>query len=475
MGNLAEYKKDPIGMLLRLRAEYGDVVRNRLGPFLTHALGHPDHVKHVLQDNNTNYVRGRFYENFKLFFGDGLLTTDGDFWRRHRRIAQPLFHRRHVETYSDAVTTSVSRLLHRWEPYAWRNEEIDIVPEMMWMSLSILGKIAFNVDISDTAERVGPAVRHGLEAMMPQGNMNDFIPAWAPTPHNARIKKAKAALDVIMDDIIAQHRQQPESTSDLIAMLLAARDKDGKGLSDQEVHDEVMTVFLAGHETTGSGLSWALYEVSRHPHALAKLRAELDSVLGDRDPSVDDMPNLPYLQMVVQEALRLHPPIWGYTRDALEDDEIGGYRIPAGSSIFVSPYVTHRHPAFWRNPEAFDPERFDPKHEEKRHKFAFFPYGGGPRQCIGLHVANLQLWMAVAMIARRFDLALAPGHPVEHGALVSLRPLHGIKMTLRQAERKRAVAVRQQATVAEVPPAHVAAAHAPAAGGRCPFSGASFS
>jgi cytochrome P450 len=461
MGNLAEYKKDPINMLMRLRRQYGDIARNRLGPYLTHAIAHPDYVKHVLQDNNTNYVRGRFYENFKMFFGDGLLTTDGGFWLRHRRIAQPLFHRRHVDGFSDAIGVSVSRLVDRLEYHAALGETIDIVPETMWLTLSILGKVTFNVDISSTAARVGPAVRLGLEAMMPQGNMNDFLPLWVPTAHNRRIHQAKAALDVIMREIIQAHAEGRCEASDLITMLLEARDeKTGVGLTEQEVHDEVMTIFLAGHETTASGLSWALYEVASRPDVLHRLRAEIASQIGDRMPTADDMPKLPYLKAVVDESLRLHPPIWGYTRDAVNDDEIGGYRIPAGSSLFLSPYVTHRHPAFWADPERFDPERFVPGQEERRHRFAFFPYGGGPRQCIGLHLANLQMAVAVAAIARRFDLAVVPGHPIVHGRLVSLRPEHGIPMTVRVAKKDSPAR----------PHAHASASAAPS-GMRCPYAG----
>jgi cytochrome P450 len=284
-----------------------------------------------------------------------------------------------------------------------------------------------------------------------------------PTPHNLRIRRAKGSLDVIMAEIIADHRQRRVETSDLITMLLSAKDPNGKSLTPQEVHDEVMTVFLAGHETTASGLAWALYELARHPHVLRAMRAELQRTIGHRPPTAEDIPRLPFLRMVVEESLRLHPPIWGFTRDAIADDEIGGYHIPAGSSVFVSPYVTHRHRSFWTNPEAFEPDRFDPARAAGRPRFAYFPYGGGQRQCIGLHLANLQLSIAVAMIGRQFDLATTPGHPVEHGALVSLRPLHGISMTLGRAP-------------ASVAPAalHGTAGDALLAGGtprRCPFSG----
>jgi cytochrome P450 len=454
-------------MLVKLQRDHGDIARNRLGPYVTHAVAHPDYVRHVLQDNNANYVRGRFYENFKRFFGNGLLTTDGDFWLRHRRIAQPLFHRRHVDSFSPSIIDSVDRLIDRWQARAADGADFDIVPETMWLTLSVLGRVIFNVDISATAERVGPAVRLGLAAMMPQGNANDFIPDWVPTPHNLRIRRAKQSLDVIMEEIIADHRQQRVETSDLITMLLSAKGANGKSLTAQEVHDEVMTVFLAGHETTASGLAWTLYELARHPHVLRAMRTELQRAIGERPPTAEDMPRLPFLRMIVEESLRLHPPIWGFTRDAIAADEIGGYRIPAGSSVFVSPYVTHRHRGFWTNPEAFEPERFDPARAAGRPRFAYFPYGGGQRQCIGLHLANLQLAIAVAMIGRQFDLETTPGHPVEHGALVSLRPLHGISMTIRKASRESAPV---QALAMDPDPASVTLVNSRP--GRCPFSGA---
>jgi cytochrome P450 len=466
MGNLKEYKRDPIGMLLRLRLEYGDVVRNRLGPFMTHALADPDHIKYVLQTNASNYVRGRFYERFKLFFGHGLLTTDGEFWLRHRHIAQPLFHRRQVETFSEMITNPTSEMIDRWRGYAETRKPIDVVPEMMRLSLSVLGKAIFNLDIARHADKVGPAVRLGLEAMMPQGNLNDFVPAWVPTPHNRRIRRARHVLHEIVDHVIDDHRAGRSEAGDLISLLLSAKDPvTGGPLDQQEVRDEVMTVFLAGHETTGSGLAWCLYALSKHPHALRRLRAELEQVLGARPPAASDVPNLPYLTMVVDESLRLYPPIWGYTRDAVEDDEVGGYRIPAGSSIFVSPYVTHRHPDFWDNPEAFDPDRFAPHLAATRPRFAYFPFGGGPRQCIGIHMAKLQMQLAIGMIAQHFDLHALPGHAVRYGALVSLRPVNGILLTLHPAKRPRVPPVEVK------PPAQMepAAALDTAAGG-CPFS-----
>lgn len=466
-GNLTEYKRDPIGMLLRLRLEYGDVARNRLGPYLTHALAHPQHVKHVLQDNAGNYVRGRFYERFKLFFGDGLLTTDGDFWLRHRRIAQPLFHRRRVETISEAMTTPAAGMIERWHGYARNGSSIDVVPEMMRLTLSTLGKVIFNSDLGRHAEEAGPAVRLGLEAMMPQGNINDFIPQWIPTPLNGRIHRARRALYAIMRHVVEEHRSGRSEASDLITMMLSAKNEaTGEPLSEREVRDELMTVFLAGHETTGSGLAWTLYALSMQPQVLRRLQAELEAVLGTRVPTAADLPDLPYLTMVIEESLRLYPPIWGYTRDAVKDDEIGGFHIPAGSSIFVSPYVTHRHPGFWQNPEAFDPDRFAPQLAAARPRFAYFPFGGGPRQCIGIHIAKLQMQLTVAMIVQHFDLHALPGHSVRHGALVSLRPVNGILLTLHPVKGRRNPAPPPRPAVRrEKAPVQALSA-------KCPFSSA---
>ncbi|AOJ05625.1 cytochrome [Burkholderia mayonis] len=435
MGNLAAYKRNPITMLLRLHQQYGDVARNRLGPFVTHALAHPDHVQYVLQENHRNYVRGRFYDNFKMFFGDGLLTTDGEFWRRHRRAVQPLFHKKQVDAHTAAVGDAALALAHRWSALP-PGKSIDVVEEMMHLSLRMLGLMVFNTDVSTHAEAVGPAVRFGIEAMMPQGNMNDFIPRWAPTRFNRRIAHARRAIDTIIAKIIADHRDERCEPSDVISLLLNARDPDtGAPMTQQEVHDEVMTVFLAGHETTGAGLAWALYALAQHPAVLRQLRDELDARLGGRAPTVQDFEQLPYLSQVVDEVLRVYPPIWGFTRDLVEDDEIGGYRIPARSSVFMSPYVTHRHPAFWRNPDAFDPENFASE-AAARHRFVYFPFGGGMRKCIGFQTALLQMRVLVAVVAQHFDLNALPGHPIELGATISLRPVHGIRLVVKPRERQ---------------------------------------
>ncbi|VCO84712.1 cytochrome P450 [Burkholderia pseudomallei] len=469
MGNLAAYKRNPITMLLRLHQQYGDVARNRLGPFVTHALAHPDHIQYVLQENHRNYVRGRFYDNFKMFFGDGLLTTDGEFWRRHRRVVQPLFHKKQVDAHTAAVGDAALALAHRWSALP-PGKALDVVEEMMHLSLRMLGLMVFNTDVSSHAEAVGPAVRFGIEAMMPQGNLNDFIPRWAPTRFNRRIAHARRAIDTIVAKIIADHREARCEPSDVISLLLNARDPDtGAPMTQQEVHDEVMTVFLAGHETTGAGLAWALYALAQHPAVLRQLRDELDARLGGRAPTVQDFEQLPYLSQVVDEVLRVYPPIWGFTRDLVEDDEIGGYRIPARSSVFMSPYVTHRHPAFWRNPDAFDPENFA-SDAPARHRFVYFPFGGGMRKCIGFQTALLQMRVLVAVVAQHFDLNALPGHPIELGATISLRPVHGIRLIVKPRERQQShlARVREHESARALRPARRGGAAAAAAGEPCP-------
>jgi cytochrome P450 len=278
--------------------------------------------------------------------------------------------------------------------------------------------------------------------MIFSGSMAQLLPSWMPIPYNQRVKRDRAALHQLMDRIIAAH-QDGSRPGDLVSLLLAARDPDsGRPLTHTEIRDELMTIFLAGHETTGTGLSWMLYAMSKHPHVREQLEAEVDAVLGGRTPGLDDLARMPYSRMVVQEALRMYPPIWLYPRDAMADDEVGGFHIPQGSSVFLTPYVTHRHPAFWDNPEAFDPERFTSEQVASRPRFAYFPFGGGQRQCIGNNMALLQMQLLLVMMAQRFRLQVVSGHPVEYAFLVSLRPVHGILMKA----RSRVAPVRNGAT-----------------------------
>ncbi len=259
-------------------------------------------------------------------------------------------------------------------------------------------------------------------------------PLWIPTPRNLAFKRARAELDRVVYDIIASRRRRHAPKGDLLDMLLAAREQgSGEGMTDRQLRDEVMTLLLAGHETTATTLTWTWYLLSKHPGAARKLRAELDVVLGGRLPGVGDLPALEYTQRVVRESMRLYPPVWVISRTAIEEDEIGGYTIPAGSILLLSQYAMHRHPDFWENPEGFDPDRFSPERSEGRHRYAYFPFGGGPRLCIGANLAMLETELILAILAQRYRLELLPGHPVEPEPLITLRPRYGMKMMLSRA------------------------------------------
>ena len=293
MGNLAAFREDAIKMLMDAQREYGDVSRQRLGPYLMHSVTHPEGVRHVLQGNYKNYSRGKFYENFKLFFGEGLLTTDGEYWLRHRRMAQPLFHRKVVDQCTDTATAAIGAMLDRWEKGLERAEPVELVGEMMHVSLNILGRVVFNMDFSRYSHEITPSVLVGLKAMMPQGNVNDFVPRWVPTPYNRRLSRAQNSLRDVMHKVIREHEVGGDGTIDLITLLQSAKDQEtGLGLTDQELHDEVMTIFMAGHETTGNGMAWTLYAVAEHPDVRERLEAEVDEVLNGRPPTLEDLQTL---------------------------------------------------------------------------------------------------------------------------------------------------------------------------------------
>jgi cytochrome P450 len=451
MGNLGQMRSNPFQLLLTAQREQGDIARLRLGPYTVHSVTHPDLIQYVLQDNNKNYIRGKMYEQFKCFMGEGLLTNDGAAWVNHRRMAQPLFNRRSVDTMVSTMTLLSAAMIDEWERLARNREVFDLVPEMMHLSLGILSRVMFSTDISDEAKQLASAVRFSLTAMIFSGSMSQLLPSWLPLPYNLRVKRDRRSLHDVMDRLIADHQGEGRP-DDLVSLLIEGRNQEsGKQLSHIEVRDELMTIFLAGHETTGTGLSWMFYALSKHPEVRRNLEDEVDAVLGGRAPVLEDLPRMPYSRMIVDEALRMYPPIWLYPRDAVADDEIGGYHVPAGSSVFLTPYVTHRHPAFWDNPEAFDPERFNPAREANRPRYAYFPFGGGQRQCIGNHMALLQLQIVLVMVAQRFRMQVVSGHPIEQGFLVSLRPVNGILMTLKARETAPRTVSQMSATVVEKP------------------------
>jgi len=435
--NIRTLQKQAGELFTDLHRAHGDLVRLPLGPYLTHLNIHPDGVRHVLQDNNANYVRGKMYERFKIFFGTGLLTTDGEEWRTRRRKVNPLFHRTAIAAMGEQMTEATGVILDRWQSPASAGHPVDMVAEMIDLSLGALGHLMFGTDLWPQSSRVAPAMAVSLEAMIFKGSVSQMTPDWVPTRYNRTIRHAKGVLDEAVRAIIADHEAAPrQGKPDLVDLLLASRDPDGgPASSDQGIHDEMKTIFMAGHETTGVGLAWAMYQLAMNPEVQERLAEEVESALCGRVPVLADVPNLPYTRQVVDETLRLHPPIWLFPRDAVADDVIAGRRIPAGSSVFQCPYVTHRHPDFWTRPDVFDPERFAPGGQDDRPRFAYFPFGGGQRQCIGNQMALLQMQLTIAMTAQRYRLSPAPGGQPEIGTLVSLRPLRGMGVSIQPRRR----------------------------------------
>lgn len=433
-GSMREARADPLRLYREGRDRYGDVVRfQSFGRMYWILLAHPEDVEYVLRGNHHNYPKGIFETRLKLLVGEGLLTSDGSFWLRQRRLAQPAFHRRRLAMLGETMAGAAEELAERWRPRARGKASFDVTADMMRLTLRIVGQALFSADVSGEADTVGRALTVALEHVNYRMMHFFALPERVPTPRNLRFRRAMQQLDPVALGLIERRRRSGEDAGDLLSMLLMARDEEtGESMSDAQLRDEVMTILLAGHETTAVALSWTWYLLARNPEAEHKLHAELDRVLAGRTPGVEDLPNLPYTRMVVDETMRLYPPAWGMGRQAKEDDEIRGYRIPAGVPVALSQYVTHRHPDFWERPDAFDPERFTPERSAGRPQFAYFPFAGGPRQCIGNNFALMEAQLVLATIAQRYRLRLVPGQRIVPEPMITLRPRGPIRMTLEE-------------------------------------------
>ncbi|MGB5936281.1 MAG: cytochrome P450 [Ornithinimicrobium sp.] len=438
VANLRAFRRSAPTYFHELRRSYGDTVRLPLGFFTVHLPFHPDDVSYVLQEGNANFVRGKGYDFFKIFMGIGLLTTDGDEWKARRRTVNPLFHRRAIAGMSQAMTHATTRVLDRWAQRCARGTtSFDVVPECMYITLDALGHAMFDRDLEPDHAEVGPAMEVAIEAMVFRGEVRQLMPNWAPIRYQRQVRRSREAMHNIVAEIVGEHRDGSQrERMDLVTLLLDAQDPDtGPGLSDSDVRDELMTIFMAGHETTGTGIAWTLAELARHPDVQQRLSRELEDVLSGAEPGLEDLARLDYLRQVVDETLRLHPPIWVFPRDAVTEDQVGGYRVPAGESVFLTPYVTHRHPELWSAPERFDPERFAPGRLQKLPRFAYFPFGGGQRKCLGAAMALQQTYLTVAMVIQRFHLAVNPAFEQNLATLVSLRPTSGLFLTVTERSR----------------------------------------
>lgn len=431
LGNMFEIQRDPLRFLLKTMHRYGGIVRYYFFKLPIYALNHPDYIKYVLQDNNRNYNKDVFdYNLLKVVLGKGLLTDDGESWLHQRRLIQPAFHRQRIAALGTLMTSETLTMLDHWQAAAEQDKPLDIAVEMMRLTMGIVCKALFSTDVGETAGAVGEAFTRANRYLTSYMYF-PFPPLSVPTPRNRRLMAANATLARVVDNIIRERRQRNEDSGDLLSMLLHAQDEEtGKRMSDQQVHDDVLTLFVAGHETTSNALNWTWYLLSQHPAVEKRLHAELAEALAGRTPGFEDLPNLPYTRMVIEESMRLYPPAWGISRKAIADDVIGGYYIPANAYILLLPYTVHRNADFWENPGEFDPERFTPERVAARPRYAYFPFGGGPRMCIGSSFALTEAQLILATVAQRYRLSLVPEHHVEPEPLVTLRLRHGLMMKL---------------------------------------------
>jgi len=430
VGLLPAFRRDPLGTLTEIVRRYGPLVWARFGRVEFLLVHEPEYIEEVLVRQHRRFRKGPGFEAMRAALGDGLLTSEGEFWLRQRRLAQPAFHRAQVAAYGETMVAYARRHVEAWQD----GETRDLAAEMMRLTLAIAAKTLFNVDIEAEAGRIGRALDVAMAAFVARTRSLLPLPDSLPTPTNLRFRRALADLDAVVYGIIAQRRASAEDPGDLLSMLMQARDEEGRGMTDRQLRDETLTLLLAGHETTAVALTWTWYLLAQHPEVLRRLRAELEEVLGDRDPGAEDLPRLPYTQAIVREGLRLYPPAWVLSRQAVEPFELGPHRFPAGTPVLISQWVVHRDPRWYEEPEAFRPERWLGDEARRLPAFAYFPFGGGPRRCIGEGFALQEAALVLAVMARRFDVELLPGARVEPEPQVTLRLRHGLPVRLRRRQ-----------------------------------------
>lgn len=439
LGHLPAMRRDVLGLFVKGHRDHGDIVRMRAGPMYIVGLAHPEHWHHVLVTARDNYAKDtRGYQMLRVILGDGLVTSEGEFWKRQRRIAQPAFHRKTIEGFAGTMSAAALDLAERWQDLARSGAQVDVAAEMMRLTLRIVGETLFSMDLTGESDDVGQAVSEMLSCFNVLVASPLPHPHRWPTPTAHRFRHSRNVLDRVVTDVIRERRASGEQRHDLLGILMSSEDEEtGEQMTDIQLRDEVMTMILAGHETTANGLAWTLYLLSKHPDIGRQVAAELDRVIGADRPEISHLRDLEYTSQAMQESMRLYPPVAMIGRKAVADDVIGGFRIPAGSYVYMTQWAMHRHPELWQDPEVFDPSRFSSERIAARkaagvHKFAYLPFSGGQRKCIGDHFAKMELQIILAVLLRRFELDLVPGHPVVPECSVTLRPKHGLLMTLRE-------------------------------------------
>lgn len=434
ISNMLDFRrKGMLQFFLEAWQKKGDIIRFKLGPVDNILLVEPAYIQHVLVKNAANYNKGISMDKLKLSLGEGLFASEGELWKRQRALMQPLFTPRAVSKYAVEILEDIKNLLNRWNGYEETKTQLDINQEMMRLAMGIIARTMFSKSIDENSMNAANAFAFVLEFVSQQTIRFVDLPMWFPTPSHIRFKRSMRILDDFIYLIIEQRRKQGDTgeEGDLLGLLLNTRDPiTGEFMSDKQIRDEVITIFFAGHETTAQALTWIWYLLSQHPEEEKTFHQELDSVLAGRYPGLEDLERLPYTRMVIDEAMRLYPPILLYARQAIANDEIDGYHIPAGAMITVSQYLTHRHPDYWKDPEHFIPERFSPEKSSDRPRYAYFPFGGGQRVCIGNNFALLEMTLVLAVVGQKYHLHLVPGQDIQPKMVGTLRPNGPVMMTL---------------------------------------------
>ena len=433
VGSLPEFRADPMEMLREVHRAHGDVVHFRLVNKDCYLFAHPDDVRHVLRTHSSNFRKAFLFDKIRVLLGNGLLPMpyEDDFWRRRRRLSQPPFHRKGLESYARTWFPAVESFLDTWHRHADTGETFDAFAEMYSLSFDLAARTLLSVDAeSAETEAVRAAFDVGLAHLKHKIEAVVDLPEWIPTPRNRRFLRAREVLDGVVYRLIDERRAAGAAApEDFLTTLLRAFD-ERDDIDARQLRDEVMTMFIAGFETVASALAWAIWMLGRHPAWAARVREEVASVLGGRPPGLDDLSRLKLTRMVLDETMRLHPPAWWIVRSTIAADTIGGYRVPAGALVIVSPYVTHRHPGLWDDPERFDPLRFGPERAGERPALSFFPFGDGPRSCIGAQFSYVQMALVLAMLVERFDWRPLPGHQVGLLASATMRPKNGVLISV---------------------------------------------
>jgi cytochrome P450 len=435
LGSIRSFAKDPPRFLASVAREYGDIAFMRLGPLKGYVLSNPDHVREVLVIQARKFRKSSLDKNIlRKFLGRGLLISDGDYHRRQRSLVQPAFHTGRIKAYAQVMVDYSRRMLDGWAD----GQVLDVDEEMMKLTMFIVAKTLFDADVSGEVERAGQAIQAVQEAANLEYRRSLAMPMWLPTANNRKFRRASSDLTAIIKRIVALRRAtavdgQVQDTGDLLSMLLLAENEDGERMDDTQVRDEAVTLFAAGHETTSNALTWTWYMLSQHPEVEDRLQAELDEVLRNRPPTAADLESLVYTGMILKETMRLYPPAWVLNgRTAMEALSLGGYTIPAGGLIFVAPYVLHRQPDYFPDPERFDPERFRPERVKELPRYGYIPFGAGPRVCIGNSFAMMEARLILATVAQHYRLILEPGQEVELQPQITLSPKNGLRMRLEQ-------------------------------------------